>query len=139
MTLIRYVSFLHGLFVILRSFYALHCGCILWFCAAAGPAYVLKTHVWDWALSFDSLSTDHSELHAPLPAQVPCGLRGPAQGQREVRRGELQNLRFWGDPLHGRHSLPEPPGECARRKPAAATGCALCFHCADAECDLRRI
>lgn len=102
----------------LRNFYASHrlC-CVLCFCAASDPAYVLiNTNVTE-RLSF-VLSTDHSELHAPLPTQVPCGLCRPAQGQREVRRGELQNLCFWGNPLHGRHSLPEPSGECSFTKPA---------------------
>lgn len=55
--------------------------------------------------------TDHSELHAPLPAQVSCGLCGSPEGQREIRRGELQNLCFWGNPLHSGHSVPEPQGK----------------------------
>lgn len=62
------------------------------------------------------LRADHPQLHAPLPAALPRGLRGPAQGQREVRGGELQNLRVRGDSLHGGHGLPEPPG----RRPVGA-------------------
>lgn len=59
---------------------------------------------------------DHPELHAPLPAALPRGLRGPAQGQREVRGGKLQDLRVRGNSLHGGHGLPEPPG----RRPLGA-------------------
>lgn len=55
--------------------------------------------------------TDHPELHAPIPAQVSCGLCGPPQGQREIRRRELQNLCFRGNPLHRGHGVPEPPGK----------------------------
>ncbi len=64
-----------------------------------------------WLLMNPPFYTDHSELHAPLPAQVSCGLCGPPQGQREIRRGELQDLCFWGNPLHCGHSIPEPPGK----------------------------
>lgn len=66
--------------------------------------------------SSSSSAADHPQLHAPLPAALPRGLRGPAQGQREVRGGELQDLRVRGDPLHGGHRVPEPPG----RRPVGA-------------------
>lgn len=54
--------------------------------------------------------TDHPQLHAPLPAAIPRGLRGPAEGQRALRPGELQVLRLHRDPVHGGDGLPEPPG-----------------------------
>ncbi|XP_077943721.1 T-box transcription factor TBX1 isoform X2 [Gasterosteus aculeatus] len=56
---------------------------------------------------------DHPKLHAPLPAQVPRGVRGPPQGQREVCRGELQNICVRGNALHGGHGVPEPPDHAA--------------------------
>lgn len=69
---------------------------------------------------------DHSQLHAPLPAPIPCGLCGPTQGQRALRPGELQVLRLHGDPVHGRDSLSEPPGgsgpQLTRQLPAHFTG-----------------
>lgn len=57
---------------------------------------------------------DHPQLHAPLPAPVPRGLRGPAQGQRALRPGELQVLRLRRDPVHSRDRLSEPPGGLRR-------------------------
>lgn len=57
---------------------------------------------------------DHPQLHAPLPAPVPRGLRGPAQGQRALRPGELQVLRLHRDPVHSRDRLSEPPGGLRR-------------------------
>lgn len=54
---------------------------------------------------------DHPQLHAPLPAPLPRGLRGPAAGQRALRPPELQVLQLPRDPVHGGDGLPEPPGE----------------------------
>ena len=57
---------------------------------------------------------DYSQLHAQIPAPLPRSLCGPPQRQREVCRGELQNLRVRRDALHCRHCLPEPQGEALR-------------------------
>ncbi|XP_059569447.1 T-box transcription factor TBX1 isoform X2 [Alligator mississippiensis] len=67
-------------------------------------------------VSFDKLKLTNNLLddNGHIPAPLPRGLRGPAQGQREVRGGELQDLRLRGDALHGRHRLPEPPHHAAQ-------------------------
>ena len=56
------------------------------------------------------LFPDYSELHAPVPASVPRGVREPEGGGRRAD-AELQDLRLPGDQVHRRHRIPEPQGE----------------------------
>lgn len=62
-------------------------------------------------LSLSSYLSDDIELHASLPATLPCGIRGSCPEQSVKCTQELLLLCVPRDTLHGRHCLSEPSGK----------------------------